>query len=297
MALKIGLIGLDTSHAIAFTKRLNDANDPEHVPGGKVVAAFPGGSPDMQISISRVEGFTTQLRDEFKVQMMSSPEAVAEAVDIVFITSCDGRIHREQLERTLKFRRPTFVDKPFACTSEDARAMFHMADEAGTPVMSCSAVRYSHNLTEALKNPAPVIGIDAFGPMAEQAPLPGLYWYGVHAVDVMIRALGTGCQEVRAVRNEHHDLITGICSDGRLASIRGLRGAHNKFGAVLHRADGYQFVDLSNNTPSYYSSMLAAILASLPNGKADIDPQATIQAMRFIEAANESRESGKPVRL
>src|SRR5436190_16796273 len=38
--LRIGMIGLDTSHAIAFTKLINDARDPSHVPGGKVIAAF-----------------------------------------------------------------------------------------------------------------------------------------------------------------------------------------------------------------------------------------------------------------
>ena len=38
--LKIGVIGMDTSHVTAFTKLLNDATAPDHVPGGKVVAAF-----------------------------------------------------------------------------------------------------------------------------------------------------------------------------------------------------------------------------------------------------------------
>src|SRR5439155_1565158 len=33
--LRIGLIGLDTSHVIAFTKLLNDPKSPQHVPGGK----------------------------------------------------------------------------------------------------------------------------------------------------------------------------------------------------------------------------------------------------------------------
>ena len=44
--LKIGLVGLDTSHCVAFTKCLKDPNNPEHVKGGKVVWAFPAGSPD-----------------------------------------------------------------------------------------------------------------------------------------------------------------------------------------------------------------------------------------------------------
>src|SRR5438874_5959369 len=99
--LKIGMVGLDTSHVVAFTALLNEPSNPYHVAGGKVVAAFPGGSPDMEISRSRVEGFTKTLRDKYQVEMKNSPEAVAEAVDLLFISSVDGRVHRDQFERTV----------------------------------------------------------------------------------------------------------------------------------------------------------------------------------------------------
>ena len=38
--LRLGMIGLDTSHVIAFTKLLSDTNSKDYVSGGKVVAAF-----------------------------------------------------------------------------------------------------------------------------------------------------------------------------------------------------------------------------------------------------------------
>ena len=59
--LRLGIIGLDTSHVIAFTKTFNDPTAPNHVPGGKVVAAFKGGSPDIESSASRVDGYTKEL--------------------------------------------------------------------------------------------------------------------------------------------------------------------------------------------------------------------------------------------
>src|SRR3954449_4245839 len=121
--LKIGMVGLDTSHVVAFTGLLNEPSNPYHVAGGKVVAAFPGGSPDMDVSRSRFEGFTKTLREKYAVEMKDSPEAVAEAVDLVMILSVDGRVHRAQFEQTAKFKKPTFIDKPFAVTVEDAEAM------------------------------------------------------------------------------------------------------------------------------------------------------------------------------
>jgi len=298
--MKIGLIGLDTSHSAAFTRCLNDAKNPEHVAGGKVVAAFPGGSKDFELSWSRVGGYEKQLRDEFGVQIMDSPEAVAEAVDLVFIISCDGRVHREHFERTARFRRPTFIDKPFATNSADARAIFAKASEAGIPVMSCSALRYAQGLVEALASSGEkgaIVGCDAFGPMAEQATQPGLFWYGVHMVEMIEAVMGPGCVEVCATKNADVDLIALTWNDGRMASLRGSRKGHSQFGMTIHREKGFQFVDGSSARRSYYAGMLEAIMRSLPIGRSDVPAEQTLEIVRIMEAANESRETGRPVKV
>ena len=61
--LRVGIIGTDTSHVTAFTKLLNDKNDPAHVPGARVVAAFKGGSPDVEAGRTRVDKFAAELKD------------------------------------------------------------------------------------------------------------------------------------------------------------------------------------------------------------------------------------------
>src|SRR5688500_19387795 len=45
--IRAGIIGLDTSHAPAFTDMFNDPNAGPEVAGVKIVAAFPGGSDDL----------------------------------------------------------------------------------------------------------------------------------------------------------------------------------------------------------------------------------------------------------
>jgi predicted dehydrogenase len=297
--LRIGLIGLDTSHCIAFAKRLNDPADPEHIKGGRVVAAFPGGSPDFKLSISRVPGFVKQLSENFNVQMMVSPEAVAEAVDLVFIISADARVHLDHFARTVRFRRPTFIDKAFTLSSSDAQEIFRLAREAGVPVMSCSSLRYAENLLHALSDDAggAVGGCDVFGPMEIQPTQPGLFWYGIHSVETMNRIMGRGCKQVHAVTNADGDVVTGVWTDGRMATIRGLRKRHSRFAATIHREKDYQFVDISGGKRSYYAGMLEAIMQSLPSGRSDVAPEDTLEIIRFIEAANESRETGKTVTL
>jgi len=294
------MIGLDTSHAPTFTKLLNDPANENHVPGGKVVVAFPGGSDDFELSSSRVDGYTKEIRDDWGVQIVDSCAQVAEAADLVIITSVDGRTHLGQFKQIVSFGKPTFIDKPMAVCSEHARQIYRLAGEAGVAVMSCSSLRYIPELLEALSEQkldelGPVMGCDAFGPMALEPTQPGLYWYGIHTVDIVMRVMGAGCATVQNDMNDNADVVTATWSDGRVATIRGNRNAHRAFGVTLHHADGCQHVPLPAGPG--YAAMMTAIVNTLPAGKPDVPADQAIEVIRLIEAANESRESGKVIAL
>src|SRR4051794_34968819 len=89
--LRAGMIGLDTSHVVAFTELLNGPKAIGELAGIRVVAAYPGGSPDLPASRDRVEGFTRKLRDEFGVEIVDSIDALLAKVDVVLLESVDGR--------------------------------------------------------------------------------------------------------------------------------------------------------------------------------------------------------------
>src|SRR4051812_38115753 len=60
--IRAGVIGLDTSHAVEFTKVINNPKAEGDLARVKIVAAFPGGSPDIASSRDRVEGYTKTMR-------------------------------------------------------------------------------------------------------------------------------------------------------------------------------------------------------------------------------------------
>ncbi|MCR2822950.1 gfo/Idh/MocA family oxidoreductase [Lederbergia panacisoli] len=285
------MIGLDTSHVIAFTKLLNEHD----VPGGEVVVAFPGGSSDMEFSYTRVEGFTTEVRNQ-GIKIVQSPEEVAEECDAILLESVDGRVHLEQFSKIASFRKPTFIDKPFATSSEDAREIFRLAEQFGTPVMSCSSLRYSDGLSKALTKSGAIYGVDCYGPLAME-PTHGLFWYGIHTVEMLYRVFGAGCAKVTATKNEDHDLIVGEWKDGRIGSIRGNRKGNHSFGALIHRETGTQFVNVDADEKPYYASLLEEIIVFFKSGVSPINNLETLEITRFLEAATESRETGKTVTL
>src|SRR5947209_2245886 len=112
--LRAGIIGLDTSHVSAFTKVLNNPKAAGDLAGVRIVAAFPGGSPDVKSSHTRVEGFTKELREKYNVEIVDSVEALLPKVDVVFLESVDGRPHLKQALPVFKAGQPIFIENAVA---------------------------------------------------------------------------------------------------------------------------------------------------------------------------------------
>ena len=91
--IRLGMIGLDTSHVIAFTSYLNN---PKNKTGCRVVAGYPGGSPDFPASANRVDKFTEQLREKYGLEIVDSIEELCKKVDGILLESVDGRPHLKQ---------------------------------------------------------------------------------------------------------------------------------------------------------------------------------------------------------
>lgn len=296
-SIKIGMIGLDTSHCTAFARLLNDPDEEFHVPGGRVTVAYPGGSPDFELSRSRVEGITEELREHYGVRMVSSPEEVAEQSDAILLTAVDGRVHPELFRRIAPCRKPVFIDKPFAVSFRDAREMVHIAETHRIPLMSASSLRYAEPLVAALEEMDEPYGCDCFGPMAIEPTQPGLFWYGIHGVEMMYAALGTGCVRVRAVSHPRQDVVVGEWADGRIGTYRGNREGNASFGALIHGGRGSVFADVARSRKPYYAGLLEQVMAMFRSGSPPLDVRETLEIIRFIEAANESRVTGKAVEL
>ena len=149
---RVGIIGLDTSHVVAFTKSLNNPADPQYVPGLRVVAAFKGGSPDMKQSWDRVEGYTTELRDKWHVEIVDDIPTLCSKVDAVLLESVDGRPHLAQVKPVFAAHKPVFIDKPLAGSYKDAREIADLGKAAGVPWFTASSLRFWDQTTR-LKNP------------------------------------------------------------------------------------------------------------------------------------------------
>ncbi len=291
--IRIGMIGLDTSHVTAFTKIINDPKSKNHVSGAKVVAAFKGGSPDIETSISRVDDYTKTLKEDFGVEICETIEDLCSKVDAVMIESVDGRPHLSQAKPVIAAGLPLFLDKPVAGSLSDALEIYKLAKEAGVPVFSSSSLRYGKS-TQAVRGGS--IGKVTYALCSSPAKIephhPDLYWYGVHGCESLITVMGTGCQSViRRTTSDGLIEVEGTWEDGRTGIFREGKG----YSGIARNAKGEE---VAVGAYDGYAPLVVEVVKFFQTKSPPVSATETIELFTFMEAADESkRRGGKPVTL
>jgi len=293
--VKLGLIGLDTSHVIAFTSILNDANHGEHVPGAKVVAAVKGGSPDIPSSADRVEDYTKQLQDKFGVEIVDTIPELCEKVDAVLITSVDGRPDLEQARPVIAAGLPFFIDKPVGASYKDVLEIARLAKAADLSWFGGSSLRWYSGVRAAIdpETVGDVLGCDAYSPCSIEPHHPDLYWYGVHGVEILYAAMGPGCRSVTRASVEGADVVVGVWEDGRIGTFRGTRAGAHGYGATVFGSKGVATAEGHS-----YKGLVEQIVKFVQTGVAPMTPEELVEVAAFMELADKSkRRRGRPVKM
>jgi virulence factor len=292
--IRLGIVDCDTSHVVAFTQRLNhlEIAEEQWVDGAQVVAAVPLPS---EVSPERVGPFTEQLRG-YGVEILSAPADLLGKVDGVLIESVDGSVHRRRALPFIEAGLPVWIDKPFTCSTAEARELVAAARQRGTPLFSASSLRYDLSVQDVLRQRetvGSVLGVDVYTPASTHPRNPGLFHYGVHGVEMMYALMGTGCREVRCVSTEGVDVAVGEWGDGRLATVRGTRQGSYGLGFTAYTE---KRVIPAGSSKYYYRELLKQIVEMMRSGQSPLSGEEMIEVVAFQEAANASMgRSGGPV--
>jgi len=290
--IRLGMIGLDTSHVIAFTQIINNTKNNY---GCKVVAGYPGGSPDMAASADRVEKFTNQLRDRFGVEIVSNIEQLCEKVDGVLLESVDGRPHLKQVRPVIAANKPVFIDKPVAASLGDVIEIFRLARENNVPCWSSSSFRYGEGIVGVQDNKdiGKVKSCDVFGSSSWAEHHPDLYLYGIHPVTALFAVMGTGCQRVSRFRTQNVDMVVGIWRDSRIGTFRDLRGGKSEAPVLIYGTNG-----MTKGKSAGYKPLVDEIVRFFKTGKVPVSAEETIEIYAFMSAADASKaQNGASISL
>jgi hypothetical protein len=290
---RVGIIGLDTSHAPAFARTLNARNaTAEDYRGFRVVAAYPQGSRDIESSTSRVPGYTQDMH-EMNVVVVDSIPALLKQVDLVLLLSNDGRVHLEQALPVIDAGKSLFIDKPMAASLTDVIAIFEAAEAKKVPVFSASSLRWIPGALELRGGAQGMIkGADAFSWASLEPTHPDLYWYGIHGVEILYTVMGTGCRTVSRFQTEDTEFCVGLWEGGRIGTVRGLRSSEHNYGGTVFAEKKIEYLPMNQS----YNPMVKAIALFFATGRAPVPQDETIEIYAFMSAADRSKAlGGKPV--
>lgn len=288
---RIGIIGLDTSHSVAFTKALNSNTNSSTSASFKIVAAYPNGSADIESSVKRIPGYTEEVK-KYGVEIVGSINELLSKVDFVCLETNDGRPHLQQALEVFKAGKPVFIDKPVADSLASTIAVYSLAKQFNVPVFSSSSLRYMETAQQVAKGKiGKVLGADCFSPATLEKTHPDFFWYGIHGVELLYTVMGIGCKQVQRTSTNDVDVVVGEWSDGRIGTFRGTRNGKHEYGGTAYGENG----NLVLGPFQGYDNLLQNIIQFFETRTLPVSTDETIEIYTFMEAAHESKRKNGAV--
>ena len=295
--IRLGIIDFDSSHSVEFARRFNHVvvDSDQTVDGARVVLGWPGTS---EMSPKRIDRFTAQLHN-CGVELVEKPEDMIGRIDAVMVLSLCGGVHLNRVRPFLEAGIPAYVDKPFACSAEDAEEIVRLAKANNTFVYGTSALRFSEDVQRFQSRESDfgrLNGVLVYGPAKRAVGNPGLFHYGIHAVELLYTLMGTGAERVSAICCDGADVVTGTWSDGRVAGLRGNRVGSTAYGFTAFCDQAV--IDQRVSSRYAYRNLCRSMVTSIESQQPTIGNDVTLEIVRFVLAALESeRLNGEPVAI
>ena len=289
--IRIGIVDFDTSHVVQFTKRLNHLDVPEDqfVEGGQIVCGCRGMSEITEPS--RMDEYSEVLKG-YGVPLVDKSEDMIGQVDAVCIESQAGSVHLDRVRPFLEAGIPAFIDKPFADTVANAKAMAELAEKHGVALFSSSSLRFADEVAAVFgdeEGVGKIVGANAYSPASLHEGNPGLLHYGIHGVETLYGLMGPGCQAVSTAFTEGAEASTGLWEGDRIGVVRGTRAGAHSYGFCAWGEK--KVVQSPISTGNIYRNLLREIVKTFQTGVASVPMSETIEIIAFINAALESSQN------
>jgi len=285
MVYRIGIVGSDNSHAIAFSQIANDPNNPNHIPGFEATHLF---------GLDQERNKEVAQSGKIK-NIVSDPREMVGKIDIAFIEFRHGGLHLEYAKPFIESGTPIFVDKPLAANTADARKLIQLAREKNVPMTSFSTLRFTsmvQELKELFKAHEPVF-LSVAGPADPGSEYGGLIFYAIHVAEMFNEVAGHGIREVVAVA-KGSNVISTLVHDKFLGSIR-TSPQIDVF--TVEGEVGKAYVARKLGDEPYYRNGMAKIKEMLDGKRWPLTAQDMFEPIAVIKAVEESISNGKPAKV
>ena len=274
------MVGVDSSHAEHFLGHLNvEARYPGHR-----VTAICGADPARTGALASTFGVNDTTR---------TPASLVAVVDAVIVGDRDGRLHLDNALPALEAGLPVLIDKPLACSLADAEILLGTARRTGAKLLSASAVRWQPDVDRLRRRINRLGGAERLvvsGGFDVDSPYGGLWFYGVHTMELALELAGAGIEEL-AIDAANRLLTRVSCRVGSIevqllfTRLGPEESASFTAEAVGARGQAQQTIRLGRAYMAPVLDRFIAMLGGAPPPLSDADLLAPVRVLAALEAA------------
>ena len=285
--LRIGIIGLDTSHTVEFARRLQAPDCPpeQRVAGAAVTRCMRFETPFQDRA--GLDGRQREL-ERWGIEVTEDFDAAVAGADALLLEINDPTLHLEYVRRCAGLGIPLFLDKPLAQDLAAGLRIARAAAEHGLRLCSTSSLRFAAGLDEACAAvPAPR-HVSTYGTINRAPAGSSLVWYGVHAVEMLVRAIGRGARTVSTHGGGGGAIVVVEYADGRTGVVE--LAAGSGYGGVLR--SGAAAAPYTVEMAGVYSALLNALMPFLAGGPTPVPLEDAVEVIAILDAAERSAQAG-----
>jgi predicted dehydrogenase len=284
--IRIGIVGAENSHSAAIAKTINVD---KAVPGFAVVAIW-----------GETDEFARKAAEAGQIPtIVKRPAEMIGQIDAVVVDHRHARFHLPAARPFLKARLPMFIDKPFCYRLAEGKAFLAAARRAGVPVTSYSSVptqAHFGQLLDSARKLGPVRSAATTGPADLKSQWGGIFFYGIHQVDMLVEALGEDVTAVGVAKRRLGGKLNAVASlfwkGGQVASMHCLTEGSTGFQLSVNTDGGVIAGKVANDANPYLTST-RRFCQMFAGGKEPLPHRRILAPVAILEAMERSVRSGK----
>jgi predicted dehydrogenase len=285
--IRLGIVGSDNSHALAFSELCNvrAAGDPLRITGAAVVAIC-GDDAERTREVAE-KGLIPRI--------VALPEEMIGDIDAALVVHRHGGRHLAAARPFLERGLPVFVDKPLAAEVAEAEEIAGLARRFGAPLTSFTTLRWSPSFREfagSLSACGEIVAASVAGPGDPDSPFAGLFFYGIHSVELMLAAFGSGVRRVRTTQLGKQ-CLAAVEYDDKLVSLQLFSSAASTWHLAAFGRDGHRSVDVDAQDCYYFG--LRAVTDMVESRRPPLSDQELLEPVRVLASIERSRATGDSV--
>lgn len=285
--IKIGIIGAENSHTIAISKTLNIQ---KKIRGCRILCVW--GETPKYAKKAQIQGEIPEI--------VKKPEDMIGNIDAAIVDHRHPKFHLPAARSLLEAKIPLFIDKPFCYKTLEGKKFLARAQHLKVPVTSFSVLPKQASfgkLKKKVHRLGQVISVISTGPSDIKSKFGGIFFYGIHQVDMVLRILGQDVTHVQLNQGRQKvHTATLYSANGAVSTINLVAEGHPSFHVSVIGERGRVDQNISYDANPYLSG-IRSFCQLFRTGKTDETNQTILMPVAVLEGLETSLKRKKKAKV